>query len=303
MTLLRPPVAPRLGAALEAVGRRDPGAGEALAAAVAADEDVLVPTSDDGRHPLATGAPGAEHMSAFTSPWLALWAHPSRPPVDAFPVTQVLGWVGATGRLVRLDHASEVDTCLGPDEADALLAGRPVDPDAVAAGDQFRNPEPPAAPPDGVLDPPVATQAAGAVSFAHRWDAVGRQPIDPVDVSMLEGVGAGYTAVRRRSDGVDVVQWGETVVVGTSYGGGEVKRWEWARFAEGLFLTELGVAVDDGSARPRPRLVVLARPDGLVRTWTARPDGSDLVTATVPDTRERWIGLPPLGTFEPLVDP
>lgn len=100
-----------------------------------------------------------------------------------------------------------------------------------------------------------------------------------------------------------MVVFGEVTVVGTTYGAGTVHRWEWARFAEGLFQTEASTAADDGSPRPRPRLVALARPDGVVRTWTARAGGSDLVTSWSPDVSDRWVGLPPLGVFVPLVDP
>lgn len=304
MTLLVPPRAPILAVALEAVARHDDAAGAALARAVARDEEVLVPTSDDGRHPLMTGPTGEEHLTAFTGPWMALWAHPWRPPVDLRPVTEVLGWVRATGRSLRLDHASEVDTRVGPVAAGALLAGRPVDAGAVAAGEEFRNPGPTAPPPAEVLAPPAGeAEPDGEVTFARGWDPVARQPVEPVPAADLAGVAAGYVAVRRRPGAVDVVVFGEVTVVGTTYGAGTVHRWEWARFAEGLFQTEASTAADDGSPRPRPRLVALARPDGVVRTWTARAGGSDLVTSWSPDVSDRWVGLPPLGVFVPLVDP
>lgn len=303
MTLLAECRAPALAAALEAIAWRDEDAGADLVAAIKANERVLVPSSDDGRHPLVTGPAGAEHLTAFTSPWLMLWALPWRPPVILLPVQDVLGWVRSTGRLVRLDHACEADVCLGPEEAEALLAGRPVVADEVAAGDQFRNPHPPTPAPPEVLPPPRVPQAEGEVVFAHRWDWDTRRPVGMIDAADLDDDMAGYTAVRHRADGTDVLQVGETVVVGTSYGHGEVRRWEWARFEEGLFLTETAVADDDGSDRPTPRLVVLARPDGMVRTWTARPDGSGMTTGVVASSLERWVGVPPLGVFEPLVDP
>ncbi len=305
MTLLLPPSAPGLAAALEAVARQEPDAGEALARAVALDEEVLVPTSDDGRHPLMTGAVGEEHLTAFTGSWMALWGHPWRPPVDLRPVAEVLGWVQATGRTLRLDHASEADTRIGPEDAAALLAGRPIAAAAASAGAEFRNPGPVAPPPAEVLPPPPAaeTDADGEVTFARRWDPAARRPVEPVAAADLADVAAGYVAVRQRPDGVDVLVFGELVVVGTTYGPGVVHRWEWARFAEGLFQTEAGTAVDDGSPRPRPHVVVLARPDGLLRTWRARPDGSDTTTSSTPDVSDRWVGVPPLGTFAPLVDP
>ena len=117
----------------------------------------------------------------------------------------------------------------------------------------------------------------------------------------LDGVGAGYTAIRRTRDALDVVAHGTTVVVAPTYARGEVHRCEWARFTEGLFITETSAADDDGSPRPRPRSVVLTRPDGLIRYWRRLPDGSDMTTASSPDMTGRWIGVPPLGTFDPLV--
>lgn len=304
MSLLAPPWAPSLAAALEAVARREPDAGERLAEAVALDEEVLFPTSDDGRHPLATGPVGKEHLTAFTGLWMALWAHPDRPPMEGRPVREVLGWVVSTGVTVRLDHASEADTLLSPPDAVALLDGRAVDVAAVAAGDPFRNPGPPAAPPDGPLPaPPPDAPGDAEVTFARRWDPAARQPVEPVPRRDLEGVGAGYTAIRRTRDGLDVVTHGTTVIVATTYAGGEVHRCEWARFTEGLFLTETSTADDDGSPRPRPRTVVLTRPDGLIRYWRRLPDGSDMTTSSSPDMTGRWIGVPPLGTFDPLVAP
>ncbi|HEV7721433.1 MAG TPA: hypothetical protein VGO60_09120 [Iamia sp.] len=305
MTLLSPPRAPVLAGALEAAGRGDDGAADALARAVAADEEVLVPTSDDGRHPLMTGPDDDLHLTAFTGTWLALWGHPWRPPVDLRPVSEVLGWVRSTGRVLRLDHASEADTRIGPDAATALLTGRPVDAAALAAGAEFRNPGPVASAPAAVLAPPAPddTDDDGEVTFARGWDPAERRPIDPVPAGDLADVAAGYAAVRRRADRVEVLVFGEQVVVGLTYAPGLVHRWEWARFDTGLFQTEAGTAVDDGSPRPRPHLVGLARPDGLLRTWRARPDGSELTTSSTPDVSDRWVGVPPLGVFAPLVDP
>ena len=305
MTLLSPPRAPVLARALEAVGRGDGDAVAALAQAVATDEEVLVPISDDGRHPLMTGPTGAEHLTAFTGAWMALWGHPWRPPVDLWPVTEVLGWVQATGRLLRLDHDSEADTRIDDAAASALLAGRPVDAAALAAGAENRNPGPVASPPAAVLAPPAPSDEDddGEAIFARGWDATARRPVEPVAATELADVVAGYAAVRRRDDRTDVLVFGETVVVGTTYAPGVVHRWEWARFAEGLFQTEAGTAADDGSPRPRPHLVVLARPDGLLRTWRATPDGSETTTSSTSDVSDRWVGVPPLGVFAPLVDP
>jgi hypothetical protein len=294
-----------LSRALEAVARGDEGATAALAGAVAADEELLVPTSDDGRHPLMTGPTGDEHLTAFTGAWMALWAHPWRPPVDLRPLTEVLGWVQATGRVLHLDHASEADTRIDPAAATALLAGRRVDAAAIADGVEFRNPGPVASPPAGVLAPPATDDddADGEVTFARGWDPVARRAVEPVPATDLAGVAAGYAAIRRRDDRVEVLVFGETVVIGTAYAPGVVHRWEWARFDEGLFQTEAGTATDDGSPRPRPHLVGLARPDGLLRTWCARPDGGDLSTSSTPDVSDRWVGVPALGVFAPLVDP
>ncbi|MGI8937319.1 MAG: hypothetical protein ACR2JF_03700 [Iamia sp.] len=65
----------------------------------------------------------------------------------------------------------------------------------------------------------------------------------------------------------------------------------------------MSTADDDGSPRPRPHLVVVSRPDGVIRYWRRRPDGSDLTSATSPDMTARWVGLPALGSFDPLVGP
>lgn len=309
MTLLSPARAPALAAALEAIARREPNAGEALVAAVAADEDVAYPTSDDGRHPLTTGPAGSEHLTAFSGAGLALWAHPDRPPLDLRPIGEVLGWVPATGRSLRLDHASEADVVLGPAEAEALLSGRAPDPDAIRAGDEFRNPGPPAPAPTEALPRPAPTtadtDADTVITHGRRWDEEARELVDPVtrdDLDAVPDLVGGYTTVRRRGEAVDAVTFGDTVVAATSYGRNLVRRWVWARFTEGLFLTEHSVADDDGTARPHARLVVLSRPDGLIRTWTARPDGSDMVTSSSPDMSDRWIGTPEVGVIGSLVD-
>lgn len=294
--LLTPPDAPLLAEALEAVARRDPGAGEGLARAVAADEEVWLPTSADGRHPLASDdGDGVAFMTAHTGAVPALWAHPWRPPMDRRPVREVLGLVVASGRAVHLDHASEADTALGPAEAEALLAGRGVDADRAAAGDPFRRPGPPAAPPPGVLPPPgPGPDDDRPVTFGRAWDGATRTVVE---------AGEGPVAARERAGGREVVVTGPAQVVALRYADGEVHRWTWTRFAEGLFLAETATAADLGGTRSRPRIVTLARPDGVLRVWSGDPDGPwEMSTRSTPDMRGRWIGVPPPGVIDPLLD-
>jgi hypothetical protein len=309
VTLLAPATAPLLAAALEAVARRDADAATMLVTAVGADEDVLLPTSDDGRHPLSVSdLDGAPALTAFTGPWAALWSQPWRPPIDPRPVSEVLGWVTSTGRALRLDHSSEADTRLDPGAAAALLAGRPVDVAPLAAGDPFRRPGPPAAPPAAPLPAPEADPSDdhGEVAYGRGWDAEARRLVGPVTADELAAVPdlvAGYVAVRTTTDAMEVVRVGDTEVRAQRFHSGLVHVWGWARFSEGLFLTETSVAHDDGSQRPRPHLVVLSRPDGAIRTWRDLGDGTDeTVTSASTDLADRWIGVPPLGVLHPLLD-
>jgi hypothetical protein len=310
VTLLAPPTAPLLSTALEAVARRDADAATRLAAAVAADEEVLLPTSDDGRHPLSVSdLDGAPAMTAFTGLWPALWSQPWRPPLDTRRVSEVLGWVASTGRAIRLDHASEADTRIDAPAAAALLDGRAVvDAAALAAGDPFRRPGPPAAPPSAPLPAPEADASAhdGDITYGRGWDADARRVVGPVSLDELAAVPdlvGGYVAVRTTADATEVVRFADTEVRAHRLSGGLVHVWAWARFAEGLFLTETSVAHDDGSRRPRPHLVVLSRPDGAIRTWRDLGDGTDeTITSASPDLSDRWIGIPPLGVLHPLLD-
>lgn len=309
MTLLSPPRAPLLAAALEAAARRDPTTGDALAHALAADEEVLVPTSADGRHPLGTGDdPDAQHLTAFSGPGLALWGHPWRPPLDIRSLTEVLGWVVSTGRTLHLDHLSEGDGRIGPRGAAALLGGQRLTADDVAAGDPYRNPGPVSPVPASPLPPPGPTSAdsEGQVTYGRRWDPSARRVVDEVlaeELASVPDLVGGYVASRQRGADTEALTFLDQEVRVTRYAHGEVHQWWWARFAEGLFLTETSVAVDDGSARPPPHLVVLTRPDGLIRTWVARADGtSDTTTASSPDMVDRWVGAPAFGVHSPLLD-
>lgn len=309
MTLLAPAHAPVLADALAAIARRDPGAPAALVAAVAADEDVMLPTSDDGRHPLSVSdLDGRPALVAFTGPWMALWSQPWRPPCDLRPISEILGIVTSSGRSVRLDHSSEGDTRIGPDEAAALLDGRSVPTDALAAGDPFRNPGPPSAAPDGPLPVPERRPSddEGEVAYGRGWDAATRRLLEPVteaDLAAVPDLVGGYTAVRTRGGATEVIEFGPVEVTARRFVDGEVHVWVWERFAEGLFLSETSVAVDDGSRRPAPRWVVLTRPDGLIRTWVDHGDGTDeTVTSASPAMDDRWIGVPPLGVHHPLLD-
>lgn len=309
MTLLAPPTAPRLTAALEAIARRESDAGARLRAAIGADEEVLLPTSDDGRHPLSVSDhDGAPAMTAFTGTWPALWSQPWRPPIDPRPVSEVLGWVASTGRALRLDHSSEADTRIDQATAVALLEGRAVDGALLAAGDPFRRPGPPAAPPAAPLPAPEAdaSDGDGDIAYGRGWEPESRRLVEPVAFEELAAVPdlvGGYVAVRTTDDATEVVRFTDVEVRSQRRHDGLVHLWAWARFAEGLFLSETSVAHDDGSARPRPHLVVLSRPDGAIRTWRDLGDGTDeTVTAASPDMADRWIGVPPLGVLHPLLD-
>jgi len=310
--LFLPPDAPQLAAALEAANRDEAGAAAALTGAVAADEPVWVPTGDDGRHPLAQEDPSGRFLTAFSGVGLAQWAHPWRPPLVDRPVREVLGWVRRSGVPVHLDHGSEADTRIDPDDATALLEGRVVDPVGLAAGRPYRRPGPPAPVPTAPLPAPHADPDDPGVAYGRSWDATRRRLVDPLSsaaAATLHEASEPYVAVRAGDEGggdgeVRVVTTGPLHVEARVEPAADRpdRRLVWWRFTEGLFLQEVALG-GPGGAGPGFELVILARPDGLLVVWAAEGRGdAGRSLRYVPDLSDRWIGCPGPGVPAVLFD-
>lgn len=305
--------APRLAEALAAVNRGDSRAAGALTAARSADESLWVPVTDDGRHPLATGVDGERILSAFTSVELARWGHPSRPPLIQVAVSEVLGWAERSATPLHLDFASEGAVVLTPGHARDLLAGRPLPAAAVAGGERYRRPGPPApVPVNAIPPPPTEPPDDGAVAFGAGWDAVEavlEEPGPPEEARARHEAGVAYAALRTMPDDRCVVLRfgpGAVVVEGLDGAGRGTGRVTWRGFAEGLFLEEVGVTVfgPTGSSHPELEVVTLARVDGVIRTWTRSDDGLDEIEDRYTTaTAEHWIAPPPFGHHHRLIAP
>lgn len=305
--------APLLADALAAVNRGDTSASHALVAAVAADEVLWVPVTDDGRHPLATTVDGEGILSAFTSVEQAQWGHPARPPLIEVPVSEVIGWATRSRTPLHLDFASEGAVVLAPERAQDLLAGRPVPADAVAGGAAYRRPGPPAPVPASLIPPPpTEPPEAGIVAYGGGWDAVEtvlEEPLDPETAQARHNSGVPYAAFRTMPDGRRIVlRFGPRAVVveALDVAGRPTGRLTWRHFAEGLFLEEVATTVfgPTGTSHPKLEVVSLARVDGVIRTWTRSDDGLDEIEDRyIPSTTEHWTAPPPFGHHRRLLDP
>ncbi|MGH8884614.1 MAG: hypothetical protein ACRDYX_05470 [Egibacteraceae bacterium] len=308
------PEAPRrLADALVAVNRGDTDAAERLAEAADADEEVLVPLSDDRETPMAMGDDAdPRFLVAFTSLDRVRHALPDAPPVGVVGVRQVLGWAVRFATPVRLDATSPAEVRVSPEAAAALAEGRPVpDVGALARGARYDPPRADVAVPD-LPPPPDGPPAHRTPTYGTAWRPGTTEldgALDPAEAERRHEAGEPYVALIPREDRAPVVVEVTPERVTSRFLGAAGCDDLVLNFVphDGiLFHDELAMKnFDEGAPANAPSSVQVLRfePDGTQRVWMSdQSGGGQTIDQHDVDVSGHWERFPAFGHYDGVMN-
>lgn len=307
------PEAPRLADALVAVNRGDADAAERLAEAADADEEVLVPLTDDRETPMAMGDDiDPRFLVAFTSLDRVRHAMPDAPPVGVVGVRQVLGWAVRFATPVRLDATSPTEVRISPEAAAALAEGRAVsNVGGLARGARYAPPRAEVSIPD-MPPPPVDTPAHRPPTYGIVWrpGTTGLDgALDPAEAERRHETGEPYVALIPRDDGEPVVVEVTPDRVTSRFLDAAGRDDLVLNFVprEGiLFQDELAMKNFDGGAPANaPSSVQIFRfePDGTQRIWLSDLSGEgQTIDQHDVDVSRHWERFPAFGHYDGVMN-
>jgi hypothetical protein len=307
------PEAHRLVDALLAVNRGDADAAERLVEAADADEEVLVPLSDDRETPLAMGGDDVPPcLVAFTSLDRVRHAMPDAPPVAVVGVREVLSWAIRFDTPVRLNATSPAEVRISPEAAAALAEGRPApDGTALARGARYDPPRAEVAVPD-LPAPPDEPPAHRTPIYGTSW-----QPgtielsgtLDPAEAQRRHEAGEPYIALIPRDDRAPVVVEISPERVTSRFLDAAGRDDMVLNFVsrEGLlFRNELALKnFDAGTPANAPSSMQVFRfePDGTQRIWLSDPTGDDqIIDQYEGDVSGLWERFPVFGHYDGVLN-
>ena len=303
----------RLANALVAVNRRDADAAERLAEAADADEEVLVPLSDDRETPMAMGDDiDPRFLVAFTSLDRVRHAMPDAPPVGVVGVRQVLGWAVRFATPVRLDATSPAEVRVSPEAAAALAEGRAVpNTGALARGARYDPPRAEVAVPD-LPTPSDAPPTHHVPTYGTAWrpgtSELDRQ-LDPAEAERRHEAGEPYVALVPREDRAPVVVEVTPERVISRFldaAGREDLVLNFVAYDGILFHAELAMKnFDEGAPSNAPSSVQVFRfePDGTQRIWMSNPSGGgQTIDQYDVDVAGHWEPFPAFGRYDGVMN-
>lgn len=307
------PEAPRLAEALLAMNQGDADAAERLAKAVDADEEVLVPLSDDRQTPLAMGDDtDPRFLVAFTSLDQVRHAMPDAPPIGVVSVRQVLGWAVRFAIPVRLDATSPAEVRVSPEAAAALAEGRPApDGATLARGARYDPPRQETTVPD-LPSPPEDPPAHRAPTYGISWQPGTTElngTLDPAQAKLRHDAGEPYVALISREDQAPVVVEVTPQRVTSRFldvAGRDDLVLSFVPCEGILFQNELAMKNFDGGAPTNaPSSVQIFRfhPDGTQRIWLSTPSGDgQTIDQYEVDVSGHWERFPAFGHYDGVIN-